>query len=395
MAEDSGAFKTNQANSRQIRPFYRDPPKGVATKPHRPGKRFPASGRACCGRFLTSVGNPLRYSRISLIRCALAVSDASRTRPIQCHRVPRCSKAFAKHASEGGIRLFMLPGFRFLFAAIVLSMSILVFGLGAAALLRAAHEEFASNPSWRAAPETMFAPQSDATRPVLAMLRVEPATAEPKAPNPAPAVVAPVEHATDIAAPAEPVPAAAPAEADQVAALRPEETSAPEIAKPDIAVSESPAPSEAAPAQSEVPAAADTARIAAPDAETKTASTEQVSPPAQVLSPAIDTAAAASGLVASEQASAPASPKVDAAATKIATLGGPPVSIATPTVTAAKAVVADKPDRSAIKKRQEARRAAHRRKMAARARQAQLAPQRPAAEPFAQQSTQPPAAARR
>jgi len=51
----------------------------------------------------------------------------------------------------------MLPGFRFLFAAIVLSMSILVFGLGAAALLRAAHEEFASNPSWRGAPETIFA----------------------------------------------------------------------------------------------------------------------------------------------------------------------------------------------------------------------------------------------
>jgi len=28
MAEDSGAFKTNQANSRQIRPFSRDPPEG-------------------------------------------------------------------------------------------------------------------------------------------------------------------------------------------------------------------------------------------------------------------------------------------------------------------------------------------------------------------------------
>jgi len=289
----------------------------------------------------------------------------------------------------------MLPGFRFLFAAIVLSMSILVFGLGAAALLRAAHEEFASNPSWRAAPETMFAPQSDATRPVLAMLRVEPATAEPKAPNPAPAVVAPVEHATDIAAPAEPVPAvAAPAEADQVAALKPEETSAPETAKPDIAATESPAPGEASPAQTDAPAAADTATIAAPDAEAKTASTEQVSPPAQVLSPTNDTAAAASGSATTKQMSAPASPEVDAAATKIATLGGPPVSIATPTVTAAKAAVDDKPDRSAIKKRQQARRAAHRRRMAARARQAQLAPQRPAADPFAQ-STQPPAAARR
>jgi hypothetical protein len=288
----------------------------------------------------------------------------------------------------------MLPGFRFLFAAIVLSMSILVFGLGAAALLRAAHEEFASNPSWRATPETMFAQQSDATRPVLAMLRVEPAAAEQKAPNHAPAAVAPVEHA--IAAPAEPAPAAAvPAETGQVAALKPEETSVPETAKPDIADSESPAPSEAAPAPTDAPAAADTATIAAPDAETKTASTEQVSPPAQVLSPASDTAATASGPVASEQISAPASSEVDAAATKIATLGGPPVSIATPTVTAAKAVVADKPDRSAIKKRQQARRAAHRRRMAASARQAQLAPQRPAAEPFTQPLAQPPAAARR
>ena len=53
----------------------------------------------------------------------------------------------------------MLPGFRFLFAAIVLSMSILVFGLGAAALLRAAHEEFASMPSRRAPPEPVFAQQ--------------------------------------------------------------------------------------------------------------------------------------------------------------------------------------------------------------------------------------------
>ena len=55
----------------------------------------------------------------------------------------------------------MLPGFRFLFAAIVLSMSVLVFGLGAAALLRAAHEEFASNPSWRAPPEPVFAQPND------------------------------------------------------------------------------------------------------------------------------------------------------------------------------------------------------------------------------------------
>ena len=59
----------------------------------------------------------------------------------------------------------MLPGFRFLFAAIVLSMSILVFGLGAAALLRAAHEQFASNPSWRATPDAMLAQQAETRRP--------------------------------------------------------------------------------------------------------------------------------------------------------------------------------------------------------------------------------------
>ena len=72
----------------------------------------------------------------------------------------------------------MLPGFRFLFAAIVLSMSILVFGLGAAALLRAAHEEFANLPSRRAPPEPMFARQNDDPMPTLALLRVDLPVAE-------------------------------------------------------------------------------------------------------------------------------------------------------------------------------------------------------------------------
>src|ERR1700709_1455629 len=77
----------------------------------------------------------------------------------------------------------MLPGFRFLFAATVLSMSVLIFGLGAAALLRAAHEEFASIPSRRAPPEVMF-PQRDDAGPTLAMLRVEPAVVDEKAMEP-------------------------------------------------------------------------------------------------------------------------------------------------------------------------------------------------------------------
>ena len=67
----------------------------------------------------------------------------------------------------------MLPGFRILFAAVVLSFSVLVFGLGAAALLRSAHEEFVGIPSWRAAQQPLM-PAVDAGRPSLALLRVEP-----------------------------------------------------------------------------------------------------------------------------------------------------------------------------------------------------------------------------
>ncbi|RXH19108.1 hypothetical protein [Bradyrhizobium guangzhouense] len=70
----------------------------------------------------------------------------------------------------------MLPGFRFLLAAILLSTSILVFGLGAAALVRASHEQYVSNPSWRNGPqEQVFAQSSEPAQPVLAALRVEPA----------------------------------------------------------------------------------------------------------------------------------------------------------------------------------------------------------------------------
>src|SRR5690349_19177763 len=101
----------------------------------------------------------------------------------------------------------MLPGFRFLFAATMLSMSLLIFGLGAAALLRAAHESFASNSSWRAAPEVAFAQRPETTMPMLAALRVEANVVEKAN-----------EQRADAAVPAEP------AKNDQVAALRPVET---------------------------------------------------------------------------------------------------------------------------------------------------------------------------
>ncbi|CAN5209451.1 hypothetical protein BH10PSE11_BH10PSE11_15950 [soil metagenome] len=78
----------------------------------------------------------------------------------------------------------MLPGFRLLLATTVLAISVLVFGLGAAALLRAAHEEFVSLPSWRLAQQpvlTPFTPQVPRleTTPILAMLRIEAPSTKP------------------------------------------------------------------------------------------------------------------------------------------------------------------------------------------------------------------------
>jgi len=77
----------------------------------------------------------------------------------------------------------MLPGFRFLLAAIFLSVSIVTFGLGAAALLRAAHEEFASMPTRRVTSEPYFAQVPEPPAATLAMLRVEPTPPANAAPH--------------------------------------------------------------------------------------------------------------------------------------------------------------------------------------------------------------------
>jgi hypothetical protein len=284
----------------------------------------------------------------------------------------------------------MLPGFRFLFAAIVLSMSILVFGLGAAALLRAAHEEFASTPSWHASPEPVFAQRTETQGPVtqgpvLAMLQVEPPAAEEKAPDQVAAATTPAEQPAASALPAEPevtakpaeteataTPAepqvtAVPAEPERTAALQPKNSTPPEAAKPEMPVAESPAPQETAPAQAVAPAATDETRMAT----SKPASaSEEISAPASEAAPA-----------APEQAGPPASADADSASTKIATLGGPPVTIeAAPP---AKPTVA-KHGKSVIKKRVEARRKTrHHRRIASRARVVQQLPQQPT-DPFGQ-----------
>jgi hypothetical protein len=234
---------------------------------------------------------------------------------------------------------FMLPGFRFLFAAIILSMSILVFGLGAAALLRAAHEEFASTPAWRGTPETMFAQQNEATRPVLALLRVD-----------TPLEQQPVEQkaSDNVPAPAAPaVIASTPAEPERTAALKPQDSSPPEAVKPEIPVSETAPQIVAAPVQADTPASTDNVKIAA-------------------VSPANEAAS-----VASEPTSASVSPHPDITSTKIATLGGPAVIIEPPAASA-------KPDRSAINKRLRAQRAKERRRVAQRTRLARQTPPQPA-----------------
>ena len=243
--------------------------------------------------------------------------------------------------------------------------------------------------------------------PVLAMLQVEPPAAEEKAPDQVPAVMTPAEQPATSAMPAEPEETAKPAEPEiaatptepevtakqvepevaatpagpevtaepsepeRTAGLEPEKPPEPKTAEPEIPVAESPAQQEAAPAQAVAPAATDETKMATP-----ASASEEVSPVASEATSA-----------AAEQASSPASADADIASTKIATLGGPPVTIeAAPP---AKSTVA-KHDRNVIKKRVEARRSARHRRTALRARVVQQIPQQPA-DPFGQ----PFAAARR
>lgn len=75
----------------------------------------------------------------------------------------------------------MLPGFRFLAATVLLTVSIVVFALGAAALLRSTHGEFAGTQFTRATQEPLFAQRWDTSLPTIALLRVETSSSEPQA----------------------------------------------------------------------------------------------------------------------------------------------------------------------------------------------------------------------
>jgi hypothetical protein len=270
----------------------------------------------------------------------------------------------------------MLPGFRFLFTAIVLSLSVLVFGLGAAALLRAAHEQFASNPSWHGAPEAGFAQQTETQRPVLSMLRVE----EPAHTDPQLSDIVPTANTLAVSDAAEQTAIVPPPrELERVAALQPQQRILELTATSDAPVSENP-PGETSSAHDNAPAAQTTSVTADSAGETRIASIGQGAaelpaerenvPPSPETDPA-----------ASSQAGEPASPNL-----QIAKLDSPFVAVDTkPSATAANA----KPDPSAVRKRLRARRAALRRRLAAaeRARLAQIAAQ--AAQEAAQQVANP------
>jgi hypothetical protein len=251
----------------------------------------------------------------------------------------------------------MLPGFRFLFAAIVLSTSMLIFGLGAAALLRAAHEEFASIPSRRAPPEAMFA-QRDAG-PALAMLRVDASAAADEK-----FLSSQAPDNMQVAAPTSEQSAFAPAAAEwEKSAIEPEKI----VALPDIATPEENPPSSDAPppepstpeptTQAETPIQIETPSLAA---ETKVAAIAEITPAAP------DQAT----VTAPDQAATPIDDSTRIAETRIATLGGPPVTI--------EARTPSKRAPAVVKKPVQARHIAKGRRIVQRARVARPAPQRPA-----------------
>jgi hypothetical protein len=270
-------------------------------------------------------------------------------------------------------RASMLPGFRFLFAAIMLSMSLLVFGLGAAALLRAAHESFASNSSWRGAPEVTFAQRTEPALPMLATLRVDTPVMEK-----APEAAAPAAPSVEIS------PAmSAPAMSEQVAALNPVDAAPAEITTSEAA------PPAMLPAENLPPAITPGAPTATGDQTPIVAVT-----PSATSSAASEPVRAPPGPTSAPQQT-PVADQAGIATTKIATLGGPPVDVIKDTPAtkdkAAKPRQSEK-EQSGIKRRAEAKRGAHRRRLAARSRFATQ--QQLQGNPFGQQSFAPAAAPR-
>jgi hypothetical protein len=306
----------------------------------------------------------------------------------------------------------MLPGIRFLFAAVALSVSILIFGLGAAALLRAAHEEFSSNSSWRAAPEPPMLAQQPDTRPVLAMLRFDPppGAREVRA-DARNNVTQQVSAATS--APAEPEAVVeSPPNSQKVAALSVQENSTPaETPKVDATKVEAVAAPTASPDDTTTASVTATNPPAA-GTEARVATTEEAKPAASDALPAAKTDATRSdtaepttveaepakqGPATSEAAKTEPTSASDSSARKVAALGGSPVAVEE---ASAKRDAGEKAERKARARAEaraeaqaEARAKARKRLAAQRARLARLrqAAQQPTLGLFGEQRTPAPA----
>jgi hypothetical protein len=257
----------------------------------------------------------------------------------------------------------MLPGFRFFVATIVLAASVLIFGLGAAALLRATHEEVATAPALRAM-QPMMPPRpqkAEAAPPTLAMLRIEipspaaieelPAPAETVTVAPAETPEPPEETAAAIEAP-EPVPAPesaeiSPASVEPAKPATAEETSpstadaTPTASDVTVAAVPSSTPEPAPPPQAAAPAPQPAPVSVEAETETKTEIKAETAPqpvsPQPAPSPAEATPTAAAEPPPATEAKAPANAPAEAAApaptpappTPIA-VGGAPVVAAPP-----------------------------------------------------------------
>jgi hypothetical protein len=219
---------------------------------------------------------------------------------------------------------FMLPGLRFLFVAIVLSLSMLIFGLGATALLRSAHEEFVSLPTMRPQPETVFA-QTEITRPTLALLRVDtPVTEQNRTDRPAvpdvPNATPPQEQPSPMAS-AEPAPAAT---EPNSTATEPDRSATPTAALPSEEKTES---SDKSPETPAPPEKAARIEIPAPPPENQVPETPKLEAQVAVIQEPRPTAAVVATTAVSESTNAPTNDSAKAASVKIATLGGPPVTV--------------------------------------------------------------------
>ncbi|MEH6951232.1 hypothetical protein V4R08_07770 [Nitrobacter sp. NHB1] len=158
--------------------------------------------------------------------------------------------------------ILMLPGFRSLSIAVVLAVSMLIFGLGAAALLRATHEEFASVPL-KQMPEVTFGSREETEQPTLAVLQVDIPAAHPAEPE---------SNQAEAQHPATAAPGAQPESTGTAppAADAPRAADAPSVATDSATPAASPEPSDSVP-----PATADTT----PSTDAAAASAEPSEPP--------------------------------------------------------------------------------------------------------------------